>query len=429
MKKALLLSMIASTMIMAGGDIAPVESAVVTPVSVAESGWKFSGQGVVYYEADYHWGWNDNNLFDKESSFINTGLQLTATNDNLIGGIGFGVQLNGLGTLGLDEDVASYPMQTAGDTLNGAYISQLYLTYGMGNTSLKVGRQELPKALSPFAYSEDWNVFKNTFNAALVVNTDIPNTTLVGAWVKDANHNSSRDDSYYNFPYYASNMNEFNKVNGNDGIWMLTAQNRSIDNLTLTGSYYYVPNYSNNFFWMTPNKDLNILWADAQYDAGFANIGLQGGTIMCDAIDTDTKAFGAKISGKVFDVVNASLAYSHVNDSNLGIFQVGGTSSTLYTDTFADEEGTYNQRDNDKLVVRADADVLGGNISTAFAYMKLGDNASWGTGHVNEYDISYSTNITKDLNVAVSYYNIYDNWADPENDTFEAVRFVARYNF
>ena len=71
--------------------------------------------------------------------------------------------------------------------LSSAWISQAYLTYGIGNTSIKVGRQELPKSLSPFAFSEGWNVFKNTFEAALVVNTDIPDTTLVGAYVNRAN--------------------------------------------------------------------------------------------------------------------------------------------------------------------------------------------------------------------------------------------------
>ncbi len=47
MKKTLLLSVVASTMIMAGGDIAPVE-----PVVVAEevSAWNFSGQAVAYYQ-------------------------------------------------------------------------------------------------------------------------------------------------------------------------------------------------------------------------------------------------------------------------------------------------------------------------------------------------------------------------------------------
>ena len=407
MKKTLLLSMIASTMIMAGGDIAPVEPAVVAPV--VESGWKFSGQGVFYYEtSDFYWNGPQQNLFNQDSALANVGLQLTATNDNLVGGVGFGVQLNGLGTLGLDEDVVSYPMQMAGDSLNGGYVSQLYLTYGMGNTSLKVGRQELPKSLSPFAFSEDWNVFKNTFDAALVVNTDIPNTTLVGAWVRDANQNGY---AWYYLNGWGSigNMNEFNKANGSDGIWMLTAQNKSIENLTLTGSLYYANDYA------------NILWLDAGYDAGFANIGIQGGAVWLDAGGTtDTKAFGIKASKKLFDVVNASVAYSHINDSSAGIFNVGGATSTLYTSMLAEQYAFGDINDNNKFVLRADADVLGGNIGGALGYTDFGDDTD-----TKEFDISYSKKITDNIDASATYaYIDYRNGND-----FNIIRLIGRYNF
>jgi hypothetical protein len=47
MKKTLLLSVVASTLIMAGGDIEPVAVPVVEEVV---SSWDFSGQAVVYYQ-------------------------------------------------------------------------------------------------------------------------------------------------------------------------------------------------------------------------------------------------------------------------------------------------------------------------------------------------------------------------------------------
>jgi|GEM_PF-4000349 len=65
MKKALLLSVVASSMIMAGGDIAPVEPVVETPAPVV-SGWEFSGTGVVYYQTHDKFG--DSDLFKQESS-------------------------------------------------------------------------------------------------------------------------------------------------------------------------------------------------------------------------------------------------------------------------------------------------------------------------------------------------------------------------
>ena len=134
---------------------------------------------------------------------------LECANKDVIGGFGFGAEVTGLSTLGLvNAGVVTGSMQSVGnadsfatfdasgnlinnqdadDALSGAWVSQAYLTYGLGNTSFKVGRQELPKSLSPFAFSEGWNVFKNTFEAALIVNTDITDTTLVGAFVNRAN--------------------------------------------------------------------------------------------------------------------------------------------------------------------------------------------------------------------------------------------------
>ena len=60
MKKTLLLSVAASALIMAGGDIAPVEPAVAAP---APSGWDFSGQAVFYYNTMSMYGID---LFDQE---------------------------------------------------------------------------------------------------------------------------------------------------------------------------------------------------------------------------------------------------------------------------------------------------------------------------------------------------------------------------
>jgi len=126
MKKTLLLSVVASTMIFAGSDITPVESEVVTPAPtpVATSNWKFSGQGVVYYQTSDVSG----NLFEQKTSLANAGIQMRATNDKIVDNVGIGIELTGLGTLGLEEDVVSGVMQNAG-SLNSAFLSQAYLTY------------------------------------------------------------------------------------------------------------------------------------------------------------------------------------------------------------------------------------------------------------------------------------------------------------
>ncbi len=414
MKKTLLLSVVASTMIMAGGDIAPVE-----PVAAA-SAWEFSGNAVGYYQtADASVAIDlgalgtleaTSDLFDSETSLGNTGVQLRATNKDLVAGIGAGVEVNGLAELPFVAD--SYSQNPTDDSDHaGGWISQAYLTYGFGNTSIKVGRQTLPKALSPFAFSEDWNVFANTFDAALVVNTDITDTALVYAFVKSANYNSQ----------FGFGMNQFEDLNENDGVHMLTVQNKSIANLTLTGTWYYASDYVDGI------NDLNILWGDAAYDAGSFNVAVQGGQVSHDAFTDDITSFGAKVAAKV-GPVNAMVAYSTVNDGGLpvtfGMFQLGGTTSALYTTTLADQLFTSNLMtfDSDKWLVKGDMDALGGNICAAYAMTSGNDLA---IGDTNEFDLTYSANVTENFGVSATYANIDQDLLD----SWDVVRVIANYKF
>ncbi len=57
-----------------------------------------------------------------------------------------------------------------------------------------------------------------------------------------------------------SNLTDFNSLNDDRGVYMLTAQNKSFENLTLTGSYYYGSEF-------ITADDINILWGDAHYAA------------------------------------------------------------------------------------------------------------------------------------------------------------------
>ena len=412
MKKALLLSVVASTMIMAGGDIAPVEPVVETPAPVEASGWDFGGKGVVYYQTDDLNGISsrgvtapkDTGLFSQGASAADAGIQLSATNKDWFAGIGAGVELSGLATLGLENNVVSDVLQAAGsakgslnDQIHGGWVSQAYLTYGLTNTSLKIGRQTLPKSLSPFAYSEDWNVFHNTFDSALLVNSSLPDTTLVGAWVRAFNKNGMHAD-----------MTTFNKPNGDRGIWMLTAQNKSISNLTLTGSVYYASKM------LAGSNNLTILWGDAAYDAGSFGVAVQGGSINDNA--KKPSAFGAKLSGSIMGL-NAMVAYSKT--SNGTMFNVGGSTSALYTETAANQVGVRN--DEAKYLIGANMDALGGTIIGAYAYTS--NNTK--TAKDNEFNLVYTTTLADSVNLTAAY--VYLN-----GDTFNKnnlVRLVASYKF
>jgi hypothetical protein len=438
MKKTLLLSVVASTMIMAGGDIDPVEPVVEAPAPapMAEtSGWDFSGQGVVYYQTIDAFG--GDNLFKQKPSAADAGFQLKAVNKDLIGGIGAGVTLNGLTTLGLQNWLVSNVMQTSHGAITGGWIGEMYGTYSLGDTFVKLGRQTLPAGLSPFAHSENWNVFENTYDAALVVNSSLPSTTLVGAWVyrnntngynqfNDAGHAKLLGTAMAKHNFGKANpagtiggnyadMASFGKTNGSDGVYMFTAQNKSISDLTLTGTYYY----ANNF--LGTGDALNILWGDAAYNAGAFNVAVQGGTVTGVNAIKDTAAFGAKV-GASFGGINAHVAYSQVNDGTTGVFNVGGQQTPLYTQMIINEAAIA--RDNSTWTIGANTALLGGTFGLGYGATATDKNDD-GFGDYKELDVYYVTDMLGG-NYLFGYVNM-DSAA--KANTNNVVRVVARYAF
>lgn len=66
------------------------------------------------------------------------------------------------------------------DNESYSILGEAYLQYKNSNTLVKVGRQKLD---TPLAGSDDARMVPNLFEAALVVNSDIPNTTLIAGHV------------------------------------------------------------------------------------------------------------------------------------------------------------------------------------------------------------------------------------------------------
>lgn len=63
---------------------------------------------------------------------------------------------------------------------SGSVLGQAYVQYVAGKTIVKIGRQELD---TPLAGPKETRLLPTTFQAAVVINKDIANTTLIGAYV------------------------------------------------------------------------------------------------------------------------------------------------------------------------------------------------------------------------------------------------------
>ena len=359
---------------------------------------KIGGQGVIYYNATD--GGASGDLFNQDGARANAAIQLNLNSD-LGNGFGLGVQGTALNTFGLENNLVSNVMQQGGGDLQqsaGDYeaITKAYLTKKIANTTLKMGRQELPKSLSPLAFTEGWNVTKNTFDAIVAVNSDLPDTTLVGAFVSRTNGNGLAND-----------MSTFTTV-GAKGAYMLTGANKSMQNTPITVSYYQLP-----------STGLSAVWGDVKANKlGPVNVALQGGTIMNDAANSnDAKAVGAKVSSKVSGV-NLSLAYSKVNAGT--IHNVGtGVKTPLYTQMILNQGAI--KTNNDTVVLAA---VLPAGPGKFIAkYDMTTDNSSVGKDY-QELDLIYKFKALG-TNMLAAYV-----MADKDGkDKLNVARVWTRYNF
>jgi len=441
-------------------------SLIVTSAMAADKGIDITttGQAVVYYQTSQNNG-DDNtpgsyDLLDKRASSANVGVQLNL-NADLKNNFTFGSQLTYLGTAGLEKNLVSGVRQTAdadatqaGNTTTELALTKIFVAKKVANTTVKIGRQELPKSLSPLAFSEGWNVFKNTFDAILVVNTDIPKTTLVGAYV--AGGTGMTLGTTGNLTAGGEDVQ--------DAAYMLTVQNKSVPMTTITATYYDLADLG------TPGTSASqaidpvtgiatpvaavaathlegaqAIWLDAKV-AGKnlpmgLKLGLQGGSIMPEnSVMENTTAYGAKASIKPMKALTLCGAYTYVDGNKDGKPQAAvkntgtGIKTPLYTQMIANQnaialdastfmlKGVYGLGDAGKVIAQ-------GSMTTAGSQnlMNVGGGAKG-----NDYtDLEL---IYKVKAGGVSYLAALVNqtWSEKNANNMDSnniVRVWARYNF
>jgi hypothetical protein len=135
-------------------------------------------------------GKTSTDFFDKGTSAADTALRLSITAD-LLKGVSVGATGYAVSTLGLENNLVDATWTGAHDVRLGtgtsypevddqAWLGEMWVAATLGKTTAKLGRMELD---TPFAFSEKWSIVPNTFEGAVVLNQDLPDTTLVAAWV------------------------------------------------------------------------------------------------------------------------------------------------------------------------------------------------------------------------------------------------------
>lgn len=304
---------------------------------------KVSGDAKLYYSTNDA---GNASLFDKgadlNSPFSNTGgsmgnaaLRIGATGD-LAKGISFGVTGYALSTLGLENNLvgnvwagAGTATPHAGADFGGgvqvndeAWIGEMWIAATLGKTTAKIGRMELD---TPLAFTEKWNIVPNTFEAAVLLNQDLPDTTLVGAWVGKTNG--------YGAGALTVNAGSPFDTFATDGAYAAAVVNNSFKPATVQAWYYNVVNVA-DAYWLQADINCQLvkgLTIGGQYaNLSPKNIGLTLAT-------EDSKAWAAKL-GYTVGALNVSAAYSDVAEKdalNVANVATGLTSqSKLYTEAW-----------------------------------------------------------------------------------------------
>ncbi|MDD2383980.1 MAG: OprD family outer membrane porin [Sulfurospirillaceae bacterium] len=225
---------------------------------------------------------------------------------------------------------------------SGAQLSEAYLSYSIGKTTALVGRMYLD---TPLVASSGSRMNKQSFEGAAVINTDLPNTTLIAGYVQAY---QARTDGKGNFGKFAK---EFNTGSGyadgvrvEDGAYTLAAINKSIKGLTLTAAYADVIDI------------IQVAYAEAAYEgtAGNFTYGLAAQYYYNNAdnsiVSENNNLFGVKAS-LGYNAFGAYVAYSKVNDKagTLGgvVSGLGGgadlayTGSPILSDSYANDTEAY----------------------------------------------------------------------------------------
>jgi len=422
-------------------SLAAIAAMTITTGAMASgdaSEWDFSGQAVVFTQtAD---GFGDESLYTKGTTYRAVGGQLRAVNKDLFSGIGAGFEISATRS---DSDSSPanikgrpgpgfyYFAGSAGETSGG--FTQAYLTANIDKTAIKAGRQTLGKGISPFAFTEGWQMFKNTMDAVKVENTNLPDTKLVYAYITNSNLSITAN----------LNRSSFNNIgnptagpfaNGSDrgavdGLHMITAQNKSLEGVTLTGTYYIAPNALAN----TPvgpgsgsntiNGETSIIWGDAKFKVANVGVSLQGGQVD-PAAGTATSAFGAKVASKL-GMVNASLAYSSIGEGTSRISNIATSiKSPLYTQMLLDNVGQYHSSPGSQFIkASGNANVGIGKLIVSYG-TAANDYIASKDGY-SEVDVMYKAKLAKNVTGFAAYG--YTKADTRESNNF--VRLWGRYAF
>ncbi|MCF6243557.1 MAG: OprD family outer membrane porin [Sulfurovum sp.] len=390
--KLSLVATLAISAAFAGGDIAPVEPVVETPVveeTTCNSNTTINSKAVAYYYTKDRAGAGD--LFEAADT-ASAGAVTFDVSHKLFDGITANFSAVGYVNFGdiADNDLEGQP--------NGAFINVANLTANYFDTTFIVGRQLID---TPLVGGFDWLLAPGAFEAAVVMNQSITNLTLVGGYLTKWRPNNA-----------GNNWVDLTAIDDGNN-WTAGAIYNMNDALNISAWYYNVDAGA-----AAGNVDkFTAIYGDAGYDFGTFNV---AGQIVSTDFNTaqDSLAYGLKAGAK-FAGVSLTAAVSNTSDNQAGF--VGRDS--MYTsswNTFASRVAVVND-DTISWKVGAAAEFAG--VALEASYAGYGDEGS-------ELDVIAGYDITDCINVGAVYsLTDYDVNVNTQADAENALEVFATYKF
>jgi hypothetical protein len=347
---------------------------------------KVNGDAKLYYATtDYDDGvagdladGSENGLFDKDASFANAALRLGVTAD-LTEGVSAGVTMTALSTLGMEGNLVSGIWESGAEnnpTASDYWFSEAWLAGTAGKTTAKVGRQTLD---TPLAFTETWSIAPNTFEAIVLINQDIADTTLIGAWIGSSNYGGdvygagAAGTGYGSVVADVTNDSRFSQFH-NSGAYTIGAINNSFKPLTINAWYYEAPSTA------------SAIWASADLDMEGILAGVQYTTFdPAASAAKDGDALAAMLGYAMKDVATIKVAYSTVDEEQGAGQNLAGVQTKMYTEMWWNY-GNVVQAGADSIAVSLEGTVAGLDLFGAY-YMADIDVA----GTANDYEVSEIT--------------------------------------
>lgn len=304
---------------------------------------KVNGDAKLYYTTNDEGTASNNEIFDQSTSAADTALRLGVTGD-LLKGVSFGVTGYAVSALGLEQNLVSNTWTGAHGRTSGlavddrAWIGEAWLATTVGKTTAKVGRMELD---TPLVYSEKWSIVPNTFGAGVLINQDLPDTTLVAAWVGQGNGRNAvaayggidNNSSGVGIDGYMGAGATFGKFM-NSGAYAAGAINNSFKPLVAQAWYYNVSDIA-DAFWLQGDIDCSMV-KGVKIGAQYAKMDPKGRLATLD----DSSAYAFKLGYEGIENLKISAAYSKADDkgtlkiANVATNNLETAESKLYTETF-----------------------------------------------------------------------------------------------